>query len=294
MAGRPLKDGLAYYQHDVNMSADEKLEALEAVHGNDGYAVFNKLLERVYKSFGKISLADDVQRLSLARKFNVPVEKFDLIIADAVRFGLFDRDAWETEKRLTSERIRRQLAEVENERESWREKSKGRILPQVPLSPEKIPIISWDNSLGDGGKCDKAEQSRAEQNRIEEQLAARELSTSERADFEAWALTEAKRVGAKRPVPYARTIIADPKRLLEWLELNKPPEPKSLDQIPPTCPDCGREARIQDPEPGRPPEAICAHDRRSWTFDREFGEWFEDKAPSTGDDFEDMPSEGVG
>jgi len=159
---RPLKAGLSYFQHDVDMSADEKLEALEAIHGNDGYAVFNKLLERVYKSFGKLDLSDDVQRLSIARKCNVSSEKFDQIILDAIRFRLFDREPWEQEKRITSERIREQLGTVEAERDKWRKKSGADNPVKGELSPEKTIIIPGENPDYPEGKVHKAEQSRAE------------------------------------------------------------------------------------------------------------------------------------
>jgi hypothetical protein len=162
--GRPLKNGLDYFQHDTDMSYDEKIEALEMVHGNDGYAVYNKLLERIYRSAGKLDLSNDVQRLSIAKKCNVPVEKFDQIIADSVRFELFDAESWQKEHRLTSARIRRQLQVVEAEREEWRGKSHGKTHQNTELSGEKTP--SATGSLN--RKVHKAEQSRLEQSRGEE------------------------------------------------------------------------------------------------------------------------------
>lgn len=163
---RPLKDGLTYFQHDVNMSADEKLEALEALHGNDGYAVFNKLLERIYKNFGHLDLSDDVQRLSIARKCNVSTDKFNQIIEDAVRFRLFDAEPWAEDKLLTSERIRSQVGIVEQERDKWRKKVGGDNPQKEELSPGITPVISGDNPSYLGGKRHKAEQSRAEQKNI--------------------------------------------------------------------------------------------------------------------------------
>jgi hypothetical protein len=166
---RPLKTGLDYFQHDVGMSVDEKIEALEAVHGNDGYAVYNKLLERIYKSYGKLDLSDDVQRLSIAKKCNVSIEKFELIITDSIRFKLFEKEPWESEKRLTSERIRTQIEVVEKERAGWRVKGEKENPEKEELSPEKTPvippIIPGDNPSYPERKVHKGEERRGEYRR---------------------------------------------------------------------------------------------------------------------------------
>lgn len=35
---RPRKEGLGYFPHDTDAVNDEKIEALRALYGNDGYA----------------------------------------------------------------------------------------------------------------------------------------------------------------------------------------------------------------------------------------------------------------
>ena len=47
---RPPKEGLDYFPHDTDAVNDEKIEALRALYGNDGYAFFFILLERIYRS----------------------------------------------------------------------------------------------------------------------------------------------------------------------------------------------------------------------------------------------------
>jgi hypothetical protein len=158
--GRPLKSGLDYFQHDVTMSIDEKMEALEAVHGNDGYAVYNKLLERIFKSGGNLDLADDVQRLSIAKKCNVTAEKFGGILADAIRFHLFDPQPWQENRQLTSRRIREQLQLVEEQRVYWREKSNS-----GEFSRGKTTLFQQENPHSPQRKVHKAEQSRGEESR---------------------------------------------------------------------------------------------------------------------------------
>ena len=87
---RPKKDGLDYFPHDCDMSNDLKMEAIEAHHGLEGYAVVNKLLERIYKEKTcELDISDADTRRILARKFGLPVENFESIVATAARVGFF-------------------------------------------------------------------------------------------------------------------------------------------------------------------------------------------------------------
>jgi hypothetical protein len=269
--GRPLKDGLTYFQHDVGMSGDEKIEALEAVHGNDGYAVYNKLLERIFKSFGKLDLSDDVQRLSIARKCNVSSEKFEQIIADAVRFRLFDEESWTTEKRLTSDRIRQQLEVVEEERERWRKKAGGENPAQVYLSTEKTPVIHGENPSYLDGKVHKAEQSRVEQSRVE-QLAARETFPQDaeyQAGLAAFALARAKSTPKVRsPAAFARKIMTEPDIIAEFEAARaKPAEPPKA-QAPTWC-SCGAALKRTTES------AACPACGKGWEYNPEWNTWDE-------------------
>lgn len=273
---RPLKDGLTYFQHDVNMSADEKLEALEAVHGNDGYAVWNKLLERIFKSYGKLDMKDDVQRLSIAKKCNVTAEKFEAIIADAVRFCLFEREPWESEKRLTSERIRAQLETVEKEREEGRKRRGGYTPPSDELSGCITPVIQVENPSYTGGKHHKAEQSRAEQSRVEKSSSrARENVPVDNSELDldalfAFALEEArKRKGVRNPEGLARTLMTDANVIAAFRKSLEKPEPPPPDPGP--CPSCGGEMLSW---PGEPRTRVrCPRCKTSMSLDETWDVW---------------------
>jgi hypothetical protein len=45
---RPKKEGMDYFPHDTDAVNDEKIEALRLLYGNDGYAFYFILLERIY------------------------------------------------------------------------------------------------------------------------------------------------------------------------------------------------------------------------------------------------------
>jgi hypothetical protein len=75
---RPAKSGLDYFPHDTDACGDEKLEALQSLYGNDGYAFFFKLCERIYRTGEAeldISDAETVQILS--RKLLITPERFE-------------------------------------------------------------------------------------------------------------------------------------------------------------------------------------------------------------------------
>jgi hypothetical protein len=89
---RPPKSGLDYFPHDTDASSDDKLEALQLLYGNDGYAFYFKLCERFYNSENaelNISDAKTIQILCRKHLLMVP-EKFSEILATALKFGCFD------------------------------------------------------------------------------------------------------------------------------------------------------------------------------------------------------------
>jgi len=141
MAGRPLKSGLDYFQHDTTMSHDEKVEALESEYGNDGYATYCKLLEKIYCSDGQYCLNDPVKLLSAAKSCNVNKDRFLEIVDSCVNFGLFDLNIWQSERRLTSERIRRQIdiVHAERGRDRVRKMPDSDNIPAGELPDNNIP-----------------------------------------------------------------------------------------------------------------------------------------------------------
>lgn len=47
---RPIKEGMDYFPHDTDASSDEKIELLTGIYGNDGYAFYFIMLERIYRN----------------------------------------------------------------------------------------------------------------------------------------------------------------------------------------------------------------------------------------------------
>lgn len=112
---RPIKDGCSYFPHDCDLSHDEKIESLEAVHGNDGYATYLKMLERIYRHGVFVSVIEAETRQILARKCNVTTEKFMEMIEMMVRLGLFCKENY-AKGLLTSNGIQKRLDAINSKR----------------------------------------------------------------------------------------------------------------------------------------------------------------------------------
>lgn len=120
---RPQKEGMDYFPHDTDAVSDEKTEALRALYGNDGYAFYFILLERIYRTSDfEIDISDAETIQILARKIAVTPEKFNQILATALKWGCFDREAYEKRYVLTSQGIKKRASIVVKKREEMREK----------------------------------------------------------------------------------------------------------------------------------------------------------------------------
>lgn len=110
---RPLKKGLTYFPHDVDMSASDNMEALEEMYGNNGYAVYNKLLEKIYSDGGKFFISDQETEIRLAKRFHLNSREILIkIINSSAILGLFDKKLWESAKMLSSPRICRTVKTI--------------------------------------------------------------------------------------------------------------------------------------------------------------------------------------
>jgi len=119
---RPLKEGLEYFSHDINMSSDPKIMCLEAEHKIIGYGVYNKLLELIYASAnGEIELTEEINFVVLSKKCGVSVKLFKNIVDSCVKFKLFDETFYKSQKVLTSNGIKKRFNAVNTERERKRQ-----------------------------------------------------------------------------------------------------------------------------------------------------------------------------
>ena len=125
---RPPKEGMDYFPHDTDASSDEKIEALRALYGNNGYAFYFILLERIYRTNNaeiEVSDAETIQILS--RKVAVTTDEFMLMLHTALKWKCFDREQYEQRGVLTSNGIKKRTSVVVEKRVNMREKYKEKV-----------------------------------------------------------------------------------------------------------------------------------------------------------------------
>jgi hypothetical protein len=119
---RPKKQGLDYFPHDTDAMNDEKLEIMQALYGNDGYAFYFKMLERVYRTEDlRLDISDAETRKVLAKKFFVDEERFEKMVYSSIKYGLFDEFAYESSGLITSHGILKRAETVLEKRKKMRQ-----------------------------------------------------------------------------------------------------------------------------------------------------------------------------
>jgi hypothetical protein len=87
---RPVKRGLDYFPLDTDTDNDSALAYIEAKHGIVGYAVYLKLLQRIYGEEGYYMPWNDRERVLVAKRAGVDEAVMLAVVNDCVAEGLFD------------------------------------------------------------------------------------------------------------------------------------------------------------------------------------------------------------
>lgn len=161
--GRPKKLTLDFFIHDVHASSDIKIRRLEKRHGNDGYATFFKLLERMCQHDGmKLDLSDTGNAEILADDFNLrDIHHLFQVIQDCTEIGLFDKQLWNGDRVVFSHSLygryldrleeRRQAAERKNRRAEAKNlatRIKDIQESEAGIITRENPIITRENTGG--------------------------------------------------------------------------------------------------------------------------------------------------
>jgi len=125
---RPRKEGLSYFPHDCDASGDEKIEALRSLFGNDGYAFYFIMLERIYRAPNcELSISEVETRQILSRKVGVSLKRFDAMVDASLKFGCFDARLYDRKRILTSNGIKKRARVVQEKREKMRQVYRKRV-----------------------------------------------------------------------------------------------------------------------------------------------------------------------
>jgi hypothetical protein len=91
---RPERNSVDYFP--FYCEEGEKMFYIEQTYGNDGFAVFVKILrELAKKDYHYLNLSEQSSKMFLAAKCRVNIEVLESIIKDLVMLGKFDKMLWE-------------------------------------------------------------------------------------------------------------------------------------------------------------------------------------------------------
>lgn len=137
---RPQKEGMDYFPHDTDAMNDEKIEALRMLYGNDGYAFYFILLERIYRNKNaELDVSDAETKKILSRKIGISEELFTEILETCLKRKCFDREAYEKDGVLTSEGIKNRALPIIQKRTAMRNKYKETVSDaETEQKPDKV------------------------------------------------------------------------------------------------------------------------------------------------------------
>jgi DnaD/phage-associated family protein len=158
---RPRKEGLDYFPHDTDASGDEKIEAMRALFGNDGYAFYMILCERIYRtSNAELDISKHVLIAPIIKKLLVDQERFNEMLDAAFELNLFSRADYELRGVLTSSGIKKRFREVSQMRERWRKQK------QNPAQTEEFHVENGTENCMEN--AEETRESKAKQSKVNE------------------------------------------------------------------------------------------------------------------------------
>ena len=109
---RPQKKGLDYFPHDTTASESRELRYIESLYGLQGYAVYLKILERIYGQEGYFCSWEEIDARIFAAEWSIDYDVLRSIIQSMLEINLFTKWIFEAHGVLTSKSIqtRYQLA----------------------------------------------------------------------------------------------------------------------------------------------------------------------------------------
>lgn len=118
MAGRKPSKGMPWFPHDTGYARDEDIEVMIANYGQDGYAYPLHMYELAYSTRdGELSISDAEKKQVYAKTCLVPLPLWEKMTQTALKYGIWDREAYEKRQVLTSNRIKESMRPVLEHRE---------------------------------------------------------------------------------------------------------------------------------------------------------------------------------
>lgn len=151
---RTKKDKADYFPHDANATSGDTLTILQGKYGNDGYAFWFKLLEKLTATEGHyLDLRNTAKWELFTVKMGVTAEISAEIMDFLVELDAIDEELWQR-KMVWCQNLVDNLSEVY--------KNRRRELPQKPIITDKKPISTGKKGI----ITPEIPQSRVEESRV--------------------------------------------------------------------------------------------------------------------------------
>jgi len=155
---RLQKDVVNYFPHDANASTGDTLTVLQSRFGNDGYAFWFKLLEKLASTDGHyIDCQNPAKFQVFLAKMGVDEVTTVEIMNLLVEMQAIDKDLW-TSKLIWCQNLVDNLADVY--------KNRRREIPQKPLITGNKAITTGDNVITTG----ESTQSKVKETKLKESI----------------------------------------------------------------------------------------------------------------------------
>ena len=147
---RPVTNTIAYFSHDTDMSEDDKIEKLEYKYGLAGYAIYNKILEKVYRNPGNFTIKTDEDFKLYSKKWELRSEKLKEMIALMRELNLFPAEGF------VSNGVKKRMKKIKDERDRKRNYYKKKEVAKRILDVQNTA----KTQLKDVNQTDYSEQSK--------------------------------------------------------------------------------------------------------------------------------------
>lgn len=126
---RPIKEGIDYFNIDADIESNPKIEKLTYRYGNEGFAIYVKILCKIYANNAKFNISSDEDYQIYAKKWNLTPEGLGQIISYMREINLFPAN------NFLSKGIAKRLKRINSERQKCRNRKrnkedKGNVFPE--------------------------------------------------------------------------------------------------------------------------------------------------------------------
>lgn len=179
---RPQKEGLDYFPLDVDIDQDDKIVLIEAQHGVEGFGVVIKLLMKIYKNSYFYEWTEKEQLL-FSKRVNVNINEVNAIIADCVKWELFDKKMLETSGILTSKGIQKRYLMATSRRQRVEIEDKYLLLDEKEVNEYKNLVIININDNNNEVNEDINPQSKVKESKVKNSKVNNNSSTVNYVEF---------------------------------------------------------------------------------------------------------------